>query len=353
MSTRMSVMQLSARPLPEIMLLLLGAAAAAAAAPASPIQCAAASLRPQWPTYHFFNNITRGPRCYCSPAPCHCGGGGAAHSQELVMEPLNDANAVFEYKGLFHVMMQAGGGNWTHGVSTTAAGPWFMMQDALGRSPKSSLPWDSHQGPCDGSLSFPDLGKAPYDGSAPVILYGPDCNVPVKPGGAGGKNGSQQQQQKLDLTGSLRAEADSLKSGLGDAPRVEVALPNDPADPLLRDWHKVMPGPVTFDGTPCSFPGHVWKSPGSDTWNMVCALDGKAPWARFTSNTPTLMRWKLADKCFTFSAETGLPQPMDAPGGATPVKSGAYFQAVPNPKAGGPTHMINAGACVRGELLTY
>ena len=158
--------------------------------------------------------------------------------------------AIFEFKGLFHVMMQAGGGNWTHGVARTAAGPWFTEIDALNRATAATLPWDSHQGPCDGSASFPDLGKAPYDGSTPVILYGPDCNQPVKP----------------------PSPPPPLGAGLGDAPRVEVALPKDPSDPMLRDWEKVAPGPVTFDGTPCSFPGHVWKSSKGDYWNMICAL---------------------------------------------------------------------------------
>eukprot|EP01048_Picozoa_sp_COSAG05_P029858 COSAG05_NODE_10052_length_586_cov_0.745380_1_plen_140_part_10 len=122
---------------------------------APPMQCTAANEKPQWPTYHFFNNITRGPACYCSPAPCSCPHSTSTPT-ELVMEPLNDANAIFEFRGLFHVMMQAGGGNWTHGVSTSAAGPWFTEIDALTRATKATLPWDSHQGPCDGSVSFPD-----------------------------------------------------------------------------------------------------------------------------------------------------------------------------------------------------
>eukprot|EP01045_Picozoa_sp_COSAG04_P032722 COSAG04_NODE_6510_length_1312_cov_1.080791_1_plen_204_part_10 len=203
-------------------------------------------------------------------------------------------------------MVPAGRGDRPHGVARTAAGPWFTEIDALNRAAAATLPWDSHQGPCDGSASFPDLGKAPYDGSTPVILYGPDCNQPVKP----------------------PSPPPPLGAGLGDAPRVEVALPKDPSDPMLRDWEKVAPGPVTFDGTPCSFPGHVWKSSKGDYWNMICALvrsarmflgflhvpqaistvrgqDGKSPWARFTSNTSTLMRWAMADSDFTVDAETG------------------------------------------------
>jgi hypothetical protein len=37
-----------------------------------------------------------------------------------------------------------------------------------------------------------------------------------------------------------------FRLGLGDAPRVEVALPKDPADPMLRDWVQLtMGGGVT------------------------------------------------------------------------------------------------------------
>ena len=48
------------------------------------------------PTYHIMNNVTK-----------HADG-------HVTMEPLNDANAIFAYRGLYHVMNQAGGGNWTH-----------------------------------------------------------------------------------------------------------------------------------------------------------------------------------------------------------------------------------------------
>lgn len=309
-----------------LMALLLAASACAAAAP--PIQCTAASEKPQWPTYHFFNNITRGPACYCSPAPCACP--QQPPSAELVMEPLNDANAIFEFMGLFHVMMQAGGGNWTHGVSTSAAGPWFTEIDALTRSSNASLPWDSHQGPCDGATSFPDLGRAPFNGSTPVIMYGPDCGHGLPPLSVG-----------------------PGRVGLGDAPRVEVALPKDPTDPMLRDWVKQTPGPVSFEGKPCSFPGTVWKSAQGEYWNMICAVGpggsatvGGGPWARYRSDTPTLMKWHKADDVFTVSAETGEPQPVGC-------QSGPDFQPIPNPKPGGPTHMINSGSAGPMLLGTY
>ena len=43
--------------------------------------------------------------------------------------------------------------------------------------PHSNGTWDEH-GACDGTLSFPDLGMPPFDGSAPVIAYAPDCGRP-------------------------------------------------------------------------------------------------------------------------------------------------------------------------------
>ena len=64
--------------------------------------------------------------------------------------------------------------------------------------------------------------------------------------------------------------------------------------------------------------------------NLECwrGQDGKSPWARFTSNTSTLMRWAMADSDFTVDAETGAPINIAC-------KSGAYFQKIPNPKPGG------------------
>ena len=93
----------------------------------------------------------------------------------------------------------------------------------------------------------------------------------------------------------------------------------------------------------------VWKSSRGDYWNMICAVGpngnatvGGGPWARYRSDTPTLMKWRKADDVFTLSAETGKPQPVGC-------QSGAYFQPIPNPKPGGPTHMINSGSA--GPML--
>merc|ERR1712072_427174 len=265
-------------------LLVVGALALAARVSAGPItgdpfpdtadECQAASAQPNWPTYHIVNNVT-----------LHSDG-------HATMEPLNDANAIFQYKGLWHVMNQAGGGNWTHAISADLA-HWFHIDDALGRNGSSS--WD-HSGPCDGTASFPNLGYGPYDGSTPVIMYGPDCGQPI---------------------------------GSNDAPRVEPALPADPTDPYLRKWVKTPNGPVKFDGTPCSFPGRVWKSKAGNYWNMLCALDGKTPWARYTTEDPQLMSWKLAASSFTSGTDKG-------------AAAGALFHKIPGAPKGAPQYMINS-----------
>ena len=38
---------------------------------------------------------------------------------------------------------------------------------------------------------------------------------------------------------------------------------------------------------------------------MICALDGGAPWARFTTTDEKLMTWKVADRSFTKGIDKG------------------------------------------------
>lgn len=263
------------------MLLLLVFLLPAAAAP--PIQCTSSEEKPNWPTYHFMNNVTRNA------------------SGALSLEPLNDANAIAEYRGearstpsfslprgclllaaapaahprpplsagIFHVMMQEGGGNWSHGVSNNMV-KWFLVEDALDSGRKSiGFP---DVGPCDGSFSYPNLGPAPYNGSTPVIVYDAACGVPLGP----------------------RARARDIQQlrSADDVDRLEVARPADPSDPYLREWTKTLPGPVQFDGPPCAFPSRVWRSESATqqpTWNMLCNVHGNESWSRFVSTTPTLM----------------------------------------------------------------
>eukprot|EP01043_Picozoa_sp_COSAG02_P071543 COSAG02_NODE_13114_length_1444_cov_2.493680_1_plen_151_part_00 len=110
---------------------------------------------------------------------------------------------------------------------------WYHLADAIGKGPVNSA-WDGSA--CDGTVSFPDLGRDPFNGSAPVILYGPACGKPV----AG------------VVDAGLRSRS---RTGVGDAPRVEVVLPQDTNDPYLTTWEKAQPGPVVFEGTHAAFQG--------------------------------------------------------------------------------------------------
>merc|ERR550514_541110 len=86
---------------------------------------------------------------------------------------LNDANAIFEYNGIYHAMCQGkepktqGIVNWTHAVSNDLV-RWYRVADAL----DSHNSWDA-RGACDGTASFPEK-NAP-----PIIMYSPDCSVPL------------------------------------------------------------------------------------------------------------------------------------------------------------------------------
>eukprot|EP00041_Stephanoeca_diplocostata_P017920 m.370352 g.370352 ORF g.370352 m.370352 type:complete len:629 (+) comp20858_c0_seq34:199-2085(+) len=271
-------------------ILVVGTLALRAFAGAIPLECTPASEEPNWPTYHVMNNVTKDPV-----------------TGKLSMEKLNDANAIFEYKGIYHVMCQAGGGNWTHAVSNDLV-RWFRVQDALGRGDKDST-WDRF-GPCDGTASFPGASQ----GEAPIIMYGPDC---------------------ADGTGFPPISAHRL----GDYPRAAIARPADPSSPYLLQWIKG-PSNATFNGEPCSFPGKVWKSSVGDRFNMLCSPhwtgNWGSVWARYESTDPNLLTWTLADANISnFMPSQHNNTPIDA-------ASGAMFNEIPNAPPGGPTHMVNA-----------
>ena len=239
-------------------------------------------------------------------------------------------------------MNQGGGGNWTHAISNDLV-RWFHIADAL--QPNKSSSWDQY-GPCDGTVSFPDLGEAPFNGSTPVIMYGPDCTVPIS--------------QRRD--GRRVREAAGGRGRVGDAPRLEVALPADPSDPALSTWAKLQPGPARFSGAPCAFPGRVWRSKVGPYYNMLCALDhrnphgdAQRPWARFTSTDRRLMHWQLANN----SAEQhhctnqyGIPcsnfihSPTDKapwyPAETARSGAGALFHKIPGHPPDGPSHLISS-----------
>ena len=222
-------------------------------------------------------------------------------------------------------MNQAAGANWAHAVSSDLV-HWHHVKEALGNYP-SNPSWDRAQ--CDGTVSFPDLGAAPYNGSAPIIMYGPDCGTPVpKPNGSSSRAGGL---------------------GTADAPRVGTARAAVPVSPYLLDWVKPRQSgertPVSFEGIPCSFPGRVWKSKVKNgTWNMLCAQAapwpagghgtpaGKAGWTKYTSQKTDLLTWKLDPKPFSQTPD-GKPAPV------WPC-SGLYFHKLPGAPARGTSHLL-------------
>ena len=324
--------------------MLLAAAAAAIlhqAAAAIPLECRAASDAPNWATYHVMNAVTL-------PNATHHQGDDCIGAPGLCVEHLNDANAIFEYRGIYHAMNQGGfkvNGtgmvNWTHAVSNDLV-RWFRVKDAVAHD---------RQGACDGTVSFP----GGVFGTAPVLMYGPDCADPDGfPHAAGAV-----------AAGGVASSSSPSPSPLGDFPRVGVALPADPTSPHLLDWVKG-PTNVSFSNgstpsEPCSFPGKVWRSssggsssrssssgggaeqPNTTTWNMLCSPhwtgNWGSSWARYTSTDPALQTWTLADAQF-ITHDDG---PSTPPGWHVDAASGAMFNAIPNADVagGGPTHLIN------------
>jgi len=248
------------------------------------LECTSWSSEPSWPTYHIINPVSRNA------------------DGVLSVQPLNDANAIYMYKGIYHAMCQEGGGNFTHAVSNDLV-HWYHLKNAL--SPEPNTTWN-YKGACDGTVSFPKGGP----GEGPVVLFGADCAIP-------------------------------LEKGLGDAPRVGQARPADVTDPYMVEW-VFGPRNASFEGFPCSFPGKVWRSEVGPYWNMVCALNGVTPWARYTSTDPDLLHWTLADPSFT------------KPHGVNKdAQAGDLWNPIPNAPPQGPTHMINFNTGQGFYLGTY
>ncbi len=237
---------------------------------------------------------------------------------------LNDINAVFQYRGLFHVMHQCDGGpagapcggghtgpatkkgeswfhSWGHAVSEDLV-HWTRLPDVL-VPPPYGTPGDYELGEdCDGTVSFTSQG--------PVIMFGPNCAPPR----------------------------------LNDAAIVAVARPANASDPFLRDWIKDARNPIEFAGRPCSFPGAVWDAADGSHWNMICAV-GERSWGRYQTNDSTLHGpWSLADAAFASypNASAGI--------GAS---SGAAFLPLFNATTGEPTHVIAEGANAAFHYGTY
>lgn len=252
----------------------------------------------------------------------------------LLPGDLNDANAVFEHMGIFHVMFQTprdpfetgGGGSgphaWGHVISHDLV-HWKRLPPVLAPT-NDSKEYDGKDGDCDGTLSF-------LDGVGPILLWSPDCADSWHP---------------PDLTPlrALRGSMPGLEAPQpNDYPRVAVARPANVSDPLLAAWVKDSRNPIAFANMsfPCAFPGPVWRAQGR--LHLVCGEWGAdtqdpehpvyTPWARYSTTDESLHGpWHLADGLFA-----------QVPGttrSVTTVSNPSLLQLV-DPQPGEPTHIIN------------
>ena len=199
------------------------------------------------------------------PNPCNASVTNAPqfHISNMGSGP-HDANAIFKYKGQWHVMHQANWTDWAHLVSSDLV-RWTRISSAL-----------SPNGDWDGSLTLLD-GK-------PVIMY--DCyNVP----------------DCLPLNKTPPISGDSAVSAprvtVGDPPHVGVAWPVDLADPNLTHWAKDAHNPIFFPGMRGGFagPSNLWRGPSGEI-NMAMALGRTV--ARFQTTDERLHNWSVADPRF-------------------------------------------------------
>jgi hypothetical protein len=184
---------------------LLFVAAAAARATQAPDPCATGSISPQF------------------------------HITGMGIGP-HDANAIFQYKGMWHAMHQANWTDWAHLVSNDMV-HWTRLESAL-------FP----NGDWDGSLTLLD-GK-------PVIMY--DC---------------------FNLKDCLPANA---TPGLGDNPLVGVARPVDLSDQNLTTWNKDPHNPIYIqleNGEPVSrgFAGYPPPFPPFRLWPFLTGFPFTGP----------------------------------------------------------------------------
>jgi len=175
----------------------------------------------------------------------------------------HDANAVFPYKGTWHIMHQANWTDWAHLVSTDMV-RWTRLPSAL-----------APNGDWDGSLSLVN--------GVPVIMF--DCyNI-------------------QDCNGSVVSSDRRSSFHPLDPPLIGVAHPSDLNDPNLTTWIKDPRNPISLratDGSPISTgfagPSNLFHSPPSDALSFVVQLGGVI--GRVQSDETTLHNWTVADPQF-------------------------------------------------------
>jgi len=172
-----------------------------------------------------------------------------------------DVNALFQFRGIWHLMQQWGPNAVTcvgHAVSTDLL-HWTRLPDAL-------TPGTSGQGCFDGSVTI-------------LKRHGVPTPVMMSDGGCGLANASAGNQLCMEFYG------DGVTGAV-------IAFPANLSDPHLITWTKE---PLTFHGcNGSSGPSPMWQN--GDAYELIAIHD--AGEARFVAVDDSLLQWKMVDPSF-------------------------------------------------------
>eukprot|EP01052_Picozoa_sp_SAG31_P007324 SAG31_NODE_348_length_17296_cov_5.089482_15_plen_564_part_00 len=221
----------------------------------------------------FANGRAKGAHPLCTSHPGRpifhlCGEilAGTQHTTHM-----NDINAIFFYKGLYHAMFQERKpypcADWAHLVSKDLV-KWRRLPDALSPTKHG---FDGG-GVLDGSVSL-------LPGMDPVIIYdahgperGRDC--PVK--------------AAADMNIAV-GETLAARARLGDPPTLGMAHPKDSGDAELRSWSKAK-RLLTFPRGMYSGPTRIWYNEKLKSYNLVM-IDGRNANTLYSTTDKSLQNW--------------------------------------------------------------
>ena len=229
---------------------------------------------------------------------------GCAHTRP------NDPNALFEWKGVFHMMWQGDGG-WDHATSPDMARWTTVTQPPNHRKGQPAIAGPSGW---DGSMTIiPSI-----DGGLPVALF--DC-IPGKDAvgikSASCSNYSSRNAAAAASTGDVAARPPALNVAarppalnFGDPSFIGIARPVDANDPnLAATWRKDARGHISIlnetGGTALGFsgPSPIWKAANGE-YRLVMTY-GPGHTGLFCSTDPSLFNWTVCADGFYPDRDAG------------------------------------------------
>jgi len=232
---------------------------------------------------------------------------GAAHSRP------NDPNALFEWKGVYHMMWQGDGG-WDHAVSTDMA-RWTKVM--LSSNPRHGQPAIAGPSGWDGSMTIlPSI-----DNGQPIALF--DC---IPGNDAVGIKSASCSNYSSPTTTETATTTTTPRHPLtfGDPSFIGIARPIDASDPnLTATWRKDARGHISVlnetGGTAIGFsgPSPVWRAANGE-YRMVMTY-GRGHTGMFCSTDPTFFNWTVCKDMFYPDRDAGgamflsLPPPPPPP----------------------------------------